>query len=178
MQVEEYASEYKGMSEEELLRLAIASSELTQEAQFALSAELSARGLKTERVEAFRGQEQERKAELAKDTGCLWFLAPWGIGRKRFGKAECEHDSEARRDRFVTTVFVVLFWLPLIPTGTYRVEKERGFWSSEDITVLERLPLSWEQVLKVWVVTAACVLALIWTFKLLPFVLIRYAGHR
>jgi hypothetical protein len=34
--------------------------------------------------------------------------------------------------------------------------------------VLERLSLDWEQVLKVWIVAAAGLLALIWAFKLLP----------
>ena len=32
-------------------------------------------------------------------------------------------------ERFKTTVFVVLFWLPLIPSGTYLVERKREFLS-------------------------------------------------
>ncbi|HYL11624.1 MAG TPA: hypothetical protein VEV41_01220 [Terriglobales bacterium] len=75
-------------------------------------------------------------------------------------------------ERFKTTVFVVLFWLPLIPTGTFLVERKRSFLSNQ-LTVLKRLPLDWEQVLKVWVVTACTLLAVIWTFKLLPRLLFR-----
>jgi hypothetical protein len=75
-------------------------------------------------------------------------------------------------ERFKTTVFVVLFWLPLIPTGTFLVERKRRFLSSQ-ITVLERLPLDWEQVLKVWVVASAILLVVIWVFKLLPRILFR-----
>ena len=39
--------------------------------------------------------------------------------------------------------------------------------------VLEKLPLDWEQVLKVWVVASATLLAVIWVFELLPRLLFR-----
>ncbi len=67
-------------------------------------------------------------------------------------------------ERFTTTVFVVFFYFPLVPTGTYLAERERGFFANP-ITFLEKLPLDWEQVLKVWVVAAGSLLALIWVFK-------------
>lgn len=76
-------------------------------------------------------------------------------------------------ERFETTVFVLLFWLPLIPNGTFRVERKRSFLSN-DMTVLERLPLDWEQVLKVWIVTALILLFAIWSFRLLPVLLYRH----
>ena len=82
------------------------------------------------------------------------------------------YDRETGKERFKTTVFVVLFWHPLIPTGTFLVERERAFLSNE-MTVLKRLPLDWEQVLKVWVVAAGTLLAVIWAFKLLPRLLFR-----
>jgi hypothetical protein len=71
-------------------------------------------------------------------------------------------------ERFRTTVFVVLFWPPLIPIGTYLVERKREFLSNQ-MTVLERLPLDWEQVLKGWIVTAGSILALIWIFRLFAY---------
>ena len=61
---------------------------------------------------------------------------PYGIGRRRFGKAERIYNPETRRERFKTTVFVVLLWLPLIPTGTFLVEKNRALLSNQ-VTVLE-----------------------------------------
>jgi hypothetical protein len=82
------------------------------------------------------------------------------------------YNPETGTERFRTTVFVVLFWLPLIPTGTFLVERERAFLSNQ-FTVLKRLPVDWEQVLKVWVVASASLLALIWIFKLLPRLLYR-----
>ena len=75
-------------------------------------------------------------------------------------------------ERFATTVFVVLFHFPLIPAGTYLAERKREFFSNQT-TFLEKLPLDWEQVLKVWVVAAGSLLALIWIFKLLPRLLYR-----
>ena len=97
---------------------------------------------------------------------------PYGIGRKRFGKAERTYDPRTGMEQFKSIVFVVLFWLPLIPIGTFLVERERAFLSNR-MTVLKRLPLDWEQVLKVWVVAAGALLALIWVFKLLPRLLYR-----
>jgi hypothetical protein len=46
------------------------------------------------------------------------------------------------------------------------VERKRESLSPE-ITVLEKIPLDWEQVLKVWVVATAGLLSVIWAFKLL-----------
>ena len=50
--------------------------------------------------------------------------------------------------------------------------RKREFLSNQ-MTVLERIPLDWEQVLKVWVVASATLLAVIWAFKLLPRLLYR-----
>jgi len=75
-------------------------------------------------------------------------------------------------EQFTTTVFIVIFFFPLIPTGTYLAERKRELLSIRP-TFLEKLPLDWEQVLKVWVVASGSLLALIWLFKLLPRLLYR-----
>jgi hypothetical protein len=167
------AEEYQRKTDEELLRLALDRTQLTPEASSILNDELSRRRINTtERLGAFSAEEELRKEEQRNDAGKLFVIHLYGIGRKRFGKAECVNNLETGMERFRTTVFVVLFWLPLIPTGTFLVERERAFFSSQ-FTVLKRLPLDWEQVLKVWVVASACLLALIWIFKLLPRLLYR-----
>jgi hypothetical protein len=164
----EYEHAYRTRSDDELLQLWLRPDDLLPEASAALRDELARRGLLgSERLEEFRKQESEREAEEARNPGSLFLVHPWGIGRKRFGKADVVFDSEKSIERFRTTVFVMLFWLPLFPTGTFRVERKRGFLSGE-MLFLERLPLDWEQVLKVWVVSAAVVLALVWILKLLP----------
>jgi hypothetical protein len=165
--VQQLADEYGSKSDEELLRLALTSEQLTPEANVVLSGELARRGISSrEHMAAARRQEEERKAEIDRETGKLFFIHPYGIGRKRFGKAERSYHADSGIEQFKTTVFVVLFWLPLIPTGTYLVERKRAFLSGE-MNVLERLPLDWEQVLRVWVVAASILLGVILTFKLL-----------
>jgi hypothetical protein len=165
MQYEDLAKAYETKTNEELLRLALDSEHLTQEASAVLSSELSRRGISgTERLAAFRDEEEQRKEELARNPGSLFLLHPYGIGRKRLGKAGRVYTPETRVERFRTTVFVVLFWLPLIPTGSYLVERKREFLSNE-MTILKKLPLDWEQVLKVWVVAATILLALVLVIK-------------
>ena len=81
------------------------------------------------------------------------------------------------RERFTTTIFVVLFWLPLILTGTYRVQGEKQLFSS-DMIILEKLPLDWTQVLGVWAAVAVSLLGLTLAFKFLPSFLSRVSSHR
>jgi hypothetical protein len=166
METRDFAKEYQSKTDDELLRLELVSEQLTPEANDALKGELSRRLINgTDRLSAFREQESQRKTEQAADPGRLFSI--YSIGRRRFGKAGYVYNSETEMERFTTTVFVVLLYFPLIPTGTYLAERKRGFFSNP-ITFLEKLPLDWEQVLKVWVVAAGSALAVIWIFKLLP----------
>jgi hypothetical protein len=167
MEIQDLAKEYQSKTDEELLRLELVSEQLTPEANVALANELARRRINaTDRLNAFREEEAQSQVEQDRNPGRLFLVHPWGIGRKRFGKAEYVYSSETSMERFKTTVFVMLFWFPLIPSGTYLVERRRKFLSNE-MTFLEKLPLDWEQVLKVWVVAAGSLLALIWIFKLL-----------
>jgi hypothetical protein len=171
MNVQNFAEEYQSKTDEELLRLAAQTDQLIAEADIALRNELAKRRIDgKDRLEAFRKQEQQNRIEAEKNPGKLFLIHPYGIGRKRFGKAECVYDSQTKTERFKTTIFVVLFWLPLIPTGTYLVARRREFLSNQ-ITVLEKLSLDWEQILKVWVVAAGIVFALLWASTSLPHLL-------
>lgn len=82
----------------------------------------------------------------------------------RFGKANRVYDAQTDVERFKTTLFVVLLCFPLIPTGTYLVERKRVF--PDKLTGIERLPLDWEQVLRVWVAAAGSILGFIWLIKI------------
>ena len=120
----DFAEEYRSKTDEELLRLALDPEQLIPEANAALNGELSRRQINnTERLRAFRGEEEHRKEEQNRNPGKLFVVHPYGIGRKRFGKAERIYNPETGMERFKTTVFVVFLWLPLIPTGTFLVEK-------------------------------------------------------
>ncbi|HET9744005.1 MAG TPA: hypothetical protein VFQ00_14745 [Terriglobales bacterium] len=121
-------------------------------------------------LQSFKIEEEHRKEEQDKNPGTLFIFN--GIGRKYFGRAEYLYDPKDRIERFKTTIFVVLFWLPLIPTGTFLVERKRALLSG-NIKVLQRFPLNWEQVMKVWIVAGIIVLALIWAIRSLPRILLR-----
>ena len=170
---DDLSQQYSNVCDDDLLRLALDAEELTPDAKAALTEELARRRINgAERLQAFRGEEEERKQEHRRKTGSLFLLHPYGIGRTRFGKAERTYDSQSQTERFRTTVFVLFFWLPLIPTGTFLVERKGSFLSRE-MTVLERLPLDWEQVMKVWIVAGVSLLILIWFIRLLPRILFR-----
>ena len=168
MKVEEFAESYESKTDEDLLRLALHPEQLTPEATIALTNQLAKRRLgKPEQLKEFRESEKqrERKDELAKNTR-LWSFR--GIGRDRFGKGDYSYDPQSGTERFKTTLFVVVFYLPLIPAGTYVVERKRGFLAGPTRFV-ERLPLDWKQISRVWGVAAAVVIGLIGMFRLIPF---------
>jgi len=165
MNAQELAEEYRTKADKELLRLALIPGQLTPEANSALAGELARRRIDSgASLDAARREEQERKAENEKSLGTLGFIHFLGVGRMRFGKGDRTYDSATGIERFKTTVFIVLFCFPLIPTGTYLVERKRGL--PDELVGLERLRLDWEQVLKVWVVAAGSILALIWLIKI------------
>jgi hypothetical protein len=165
MQYEELLRSYAGKSDEELLRLQLDSEKLTMEASAALTGELAKRGIGgTDSIDAFRGLEAKRKEELSKNPGSLFFTFRLGVGRWHFGKADRMYDSATGIERFKTTIFIVLLFFPAFPTGSYLVEKRRGFFSGK-VRILKKLPLDWEQVLKVWVVAALGLLGVILVLK-------------
>ena len=174
MEIQELAREYEIKTDDELLRLALDSADLTPEANNALSLELSKRQLnRPEELESFRREEFKHQEEIRKDLGNLWVAHSYGIGRWYFGKAEYSYNEESGIEQFRTTVFIILFGCPLIPTRTFRVARKKA-WFSDKLTVIDRLLLDWEQVLKVWLATASIILAIIWTFKLLLRLLLKF----
>jgi len=161
VELQDLAEEYQAKTDEELLRLALDAADLTPEANVVLSTELSRRGIKTEdRLVSFRAEEQYRKEQASKHTGSLFIIHPFGIGHLRFGKADRVYDPATGLERFKTTLFIVLFWFPLIPTGTFFIEKKRSLFSRK-LTILRRLPLDWRQVRRVWAVAIGIVLSII-----------------
>lgn len=159
----ELGEEYRSKTDKELLRLALSSDNLTPEARIALSSELANRGIGgSASLEAARREEEERKAENDRELGTLGFV--FGVGRMRFGKAGRSYDPESDTERFKTTIFIVLLCFPLIPTGTYLVERKRAL--PDKLTGLQKLPFDWEQVLRVWVVAAGSILGFIWLIRI------------
>ena len=165
MKGQELAEEYRDKTDKELLRLALTPEQLTLEANAVLAGEIARRRIDSAaQLDAARRDEHERKTENDASLGTLGLILPLGAGRMRFGKADRRYDPKTRLERFKTTVFVVLFCFPLIPSGTYLVERKQG--SPDALRALEKLRLDWEQVLRVWVIAAGSILAFIWLIKI------------
>jgi hypothetical protein len=162
MQYQDFVESYATKRNEELLRLSLDSENLTPEASAALTSELVKRGINSaEQRNSFREQEEQRKRQEARNPGQLFLVGHFGIGRWRFGKADYSYDPATGIEKFRTTVFVLLLYLPLIPTGSYLVQRKRGSFRSK-MTILEKLPLDWGQVFRVWAVVLAGLVGLIW----------------
>ena len=173
VETQQLVREYENKTGDELLRLALDSAQLTAEASTALNMELSKRQLdRPETLESFRQEEFQRQESVRRELGKLWFAHSYGFGRWHFGKAEYSYSPENGIEQFKTTVFLVLLGCPLIPTGTFRVARKRGSFLHK-LTVTDRLPLDWEQVLKVWLATVSTFLFLIWAVKLFPRLLLK-----
>jgi hypothetical protein len=166
MNIQELGEEYREKTDRELLRLALTAEQLTPEAKVVLTGELLRRRIDTEdHLDAVRQEEQERKTENERNIGRLFLVSAFGVGRMRFGKADLVCDAKTGIERFKTTIFIVLFCFPLIPTGTYLAERKPV--RPDAVTGLEKLPLDWEQVLKVWIVAAGSILTFAWLIKLM-----------
>src|SRR4051812_23967631 len=100
---DDLAEQYSAMSDEELLRLAADQGQLTPDATLYLEQELTRRDIgDEERLLAFQKEEQEQREEQRRDTGKLFLIHPYGIGRKRFGKADRSYDQQSETEWFKT----------------------------------------------------------------------------
>lgn len=160
MQAEDIARSFQNKTNEELLRIALHIGQLSPETTNILRAELARRRLgDPDQVNSKRLERARIRAEDANDPGALFFFSRLGFGRMRFGKADYSYDADTRIEHFKTTLFWVFFWFPLIPSGTYRLERRRKFLSRK-IWSWEKLPLDWKQVLRVWIGAAAIIFSL------------------
>jgi len=144
------------MTNEQLLNLATDCESLCPEAEVAFNSELAKRGLSREEIEeqaecVRRGQiEEAQRKPLAQTLN--------GIGTKLYGKRNFRPDGS-----FVATLWVVLFWIPLIPLKSVRVrdagidvgpDKPTFFpgWSSSwSYFVLGESRLDFRQVMNIYV---------------------------
>ena len=157
------APDYADRSDDELLNLALDSASLTLEARDALSSELKRRGLSSpEHLSRFA--EEQKSAEIAdlndqiRRLGLSWR----GLGRKLYGKSNVEIFGTS--EQYDATVFLVAYYIPFIPTRTYRLSREQG---AKESRVLESKPLNWGQVFWIWAKTLAIFGAIVLGFRVL-----------
>ncbi len=154
---------YEQMSDGALLRIAMDRAELTPEAGAALEAQLAKRGLGEEQVRSFASSyradvaaEERAQAQRGPES----FMSRRGIGTAFYGKRDLKQMQN--REQYQATRWFVIFWVPLVPLGTYIVHRTTTTWMGlfDDVRVVRKVPLDWEQVFKTWAVAALVVAAL------------------
>ncbi len=133
------APDYTNKSDDELLALAADLDSLTAESREALRVGLKGRGLNSS-TKVTKFAEEQKRLGLADEVGRLG-LSHRGNGRGVYGKSNREISGV--NEEYDATVFVVLSYFPVIPTGTFRVSREQG---SKDLRFSSKQPLDWIQV--------------------------------
>lgn len=116
-----FAMEYQALTDDEVLRIAADRENLVDEARQAIDMEMHRRNLTANDMGQY--QSHIEKAAMQQQVGNLPFLIPYGIGKKLFGKRARTVDPKAIWEEFDTTLWIVLFWVPLIPVTTYRIRR-------------------------------------------------------
>jgi hypothetical protein len=147
--------DYGGKSDDELLRLALESDSLTSEASDALAGELKRRQLDSPVRLAKFSEEQAAAKHLDDITLGDLSLSSRGFGKRAYGRSNREVLGTS--EEYDATVFAVVSYFPLVPLGTYRFSREQ---SDKQVRVLDKRPLDWGQVVRVWLTALAIVAAI------------------
>ncbi len=159
-QIQNFEREYSSRTDDDLLRLAWAPQDLVEDARVALRTEMDRRGLKAADIDAARYEQEKQEEQLEREKADRLLQVQWsGIGFARFCKWDRIYDPDSRTEEFTTTRFFILLQFPLIPLGTYRVRRKKGFF--EKAQILEKLPLNWNQVLWVWMLALLVLLGVV-----------------
>jgi hypothetical protein len=157
---EDFRALYAAMSDEEILHLA-AEGELKPEAEAAFAEQLAGRSISAEAVEAER--ERQEHAKLQARVGSNPFVPYRGTGLKFRGKAFLSEEDEAR-GIYVQTRWYVMWWLCLVPLGSYRVRAAPGDRRGYEIVSREPLHLKqvWMELMKTVFVLLLILCPLLW----------------
>lgn len=161
----DFAIEYQALADDEILRIAADRKDLVDEARQAIEMELRRRGLTTNDLEQY--QAHIEKAEMREQVGKLPFLFPYGIGKRLFGKRAHVIDQRSIWEEFDTTLWIVIFWVPLIPITTYRIRRRvtrmalLDPWRPYKFIALSRRALDWRLILTTWAWFGFTVLVLV-----------------
>jgi hypothetical protein len=145
--------EYQALSDDEVLRLAADRENLLEEARVALDSELRCRGLKAADVNQY--QSDVERAEIQQETGNLPFLFHYGMGKRLFGKLNYIVDPQSKWEEFDAMLWIVVFWVPLVPVATFRIRRMKKFrllgpWTMGKFTVLSKRGRDRRLMLSTW----------------------------
>jgi len=163
--------EYSHLTDDEVLHIAEESDELTAEARQDLELELHRRKLSPADVCTYHAETHRLSEAPDPNLFTAHVSMPYGIGKKFFGKRNCSQD--ANFDEFDTTLWFVIFWLPLIPISGCRIKREvRRDWKNlfaRRIWTVRKLPRNWDLIFITWMKAAVVLLGLILFGRFLPF---------
>jgi hypothetical protein len=166
-----FAETYQLLSDDEVLRLAADRENLLEEARHVLDGELRRRGLTASSITEYLGDVEQ--AEMRQQLGNLPFILPYGLGKRLFGKRARVVDPGSKWEEFDTTLWMVLFWVPMIPIATYRVRRPiRKRVISNPLafykfTAVSRKDRDWRLILQTWGWFCLTVVALIAVLQIL-----------
>jgi hypothetical protein len=142
--------DYRHLTDDELLHIAEQRDQLTDDAQFALNAELSSRKLSSGDIDTYRtGREDAEKAdELRRARTSYHYNRGW---KKFLGKTNRRRDESGTFEEYESTLWFVVWLFPVFPIGTFTVRRniKRRFgleWKGSEVA-LERHPRDWNQIL-------------------------------
>lgn len=163
-----FAAEYEHMSDDEVLRIAGDRKDLLDDARTALESELRRRGLTAANISEYKADVE--RAEIRQEISDLPFLFRGGIGKRLFGKREHVVSPGGKTEEFDTTLWIVIFWLPVIPLCTLRVRRRINKWTDVNpyvayrFTALHQKSLDWHMIFITWgwcVLTIGIVMSLL-----------------
>ena len=113
--------DYQQLSRDEVLRPALEKDQLTDEARLTLDAEFARRGWSNDDLRTFETEETAATLVRQKEVREVSFSF---VEKKLRGRSNYSHDPRLRIEVFDTTLWVLLFWIPVIPFAhTPRVSK-------------------------------------------------------
>ena len=150
----ELFEQYRRLNDDELEQLLREFDDLLETAQSCLLAELRTRGHTDKPMAAIIDAGKKLKLpltsidgfdpDLTRKIGGLWTFK--GIGRIFYGKANRTINETFAFEEFDTTLWWIVFWIPVIPRGSFRIRRkvdENHLFSSYSFVVVQRVPFLW-----------------------------------
>ena len=146
-----FAAQYEALSDDEILRVAADRKDLLEEARQALDQEMLRRGLKEAEVSQYQSHVERAEIQEATSNLRLWR----GTGKLFLGKGAYVSDPGRKWEEFDTTLWVIVFGIPLVPLSTYRIRRAVklrlfGPWQSYRFTVISRRGRDWRLIFTTW----------------------------
>ena len=145
---------YQRLSDDEILQLAADRENLLEEARQVLDGELRRRGLTASSITDYQADVEQ--AEMRQQLGNLPFIFPYGLGKRLFGKRARVVNAGSKWEEFDTTLWMVIFWVPIVPIATYRVRRPlrktliSNPLASYKFIAVSRRERDWRLILQTW----------------------------